>query len=33
MIKTVPRSTVSPQMLCMNGIKGLHAPRFIGKIL
>ena len=35
MIKTVPRSTDSPQMWCINGIKGLglHAPRFVDKIL
>ena len=34
MIKTVPHSTVSPQMWCTNGKKvGFHSPRFVGKIL
>ena len=34
MIKSVPHTTVSPQMWCINGIKvGLHAPRFVDKIL
>ena len=34
MIKTVPHSTVSPQMWCTNGKKvGFHPPRFVGKIL
>ena len=34
MIKTVPHSTVSPQMWCINGIKGWFTPtRFVGKIL
>ena len=34
MIKSVPHSTVSPQMWCTNGKKlGFHSPRFVGKIL
>ena len=34
MIKTVPHSTVSPQMWCKNGKKvGFRSHRFVGKIL
>ena len=34
MIKTVPHSSVSPQMGCTRGKKvGFRSPRFVGKIL
>ena len=33
MIKIAPHSTLSPQMWCIKKMKGLHAPRVIGKNL
>ena len=33
MIKTATHSTLSPQMWCIKKMKGLHAPRVIGKNL